>query len=175
MVVNRPSGYDRGRLIVHSGYDRERLVVHSGYDRELLVVHCNMVVNHASGYDRRSRKDPGRGRGRNVRLSAVGEVSHKPAGMVRPKPPCLCVQVQNCANELLLCGLQAEIVPGQCGNSVVMDTQYVGLTDAVQREVLVKVGGQRGDGCVKWSVDQHPPRLSCRPASPSALYCCLLC
>ena len=47
-------------------------------------------------------------------------------------------------------------MPGQCGNSVVMDTQYVGVTDAVQREVLVKVGGQCGDGCVKWSVDQHP-------------------
>ncbi|XP_070176474.1 alpha-2-macroglobulin-like protein 1 isoform X1 [Littorina saxatilis] len=36
---------------------------------------------------------------------------------------------------------QAEIVPGECGNSVVMDTQYVGMTDAVQREVLVKAEG----------------------------------
>ena len=56
-----------------------------------------MVVNHPSGYGR-SRKDPGRGRGRNVWLSDVGEVSHKPAGMVEPKPPWLCVQVQNCTN-----------------------------------------------------------------------------
>ena len=56
-------------------------------------------------------------------------------------------------------------MPGQCGNSVVMDTQYVGLTDAVRREVLVKVGGQCGDGCVKWSVDQHPPQLSSAASS----------
>ena len=38
----------------------------------------------------------------------------------------------------LLC-VQASVVPGQCGNAVAMDTQYVGRTDRVERQVLVKV------------------------------------
>ena len=49
-------------------------------------------------------------------------------------------------------GLQAEIVPGQCSNSVVMDTQYVGLTDAVERQVLVKVSKQCADSYLGWFV-----------------------
>ncbi|KAK7480021.1 hypothetical protein BaRGS_00028754 [Batillaria attramentaria] len=36
---------------------------------------------------------------------------------------------------------QAEIIPGQCGNDVIMDTQYIGRQDAVQREILVKAEG----------------------------------
>lgn len=36
---------------------------------------------------------------------------------------------------------QAEIIPGQCDNDVIMDTQYIGRKDAVQREILVKAEG----------------------------------
>ena len=43
-------------------------------------------------------------------------------------------------------------MPGQCSNSVVMDTQYVGLTDAVERQVLVKVSKQCADSYRGWFV-----------------------